>query len=471
MFTNQHTIKQEGSISGIGLHTGNKCVLTFKPAPVGHGIRFVRTDLGNRPEIPALICNVTSVNRGTTLSAGKADVHTVEHVLSAIAGLQIDNICVELTSDEPPVMDGSAMPFAELLAKLGVVDQGEPRRFLEIDDTISYHDENLAIDLVVVPSDNFRVTYMIDYQNASPLGTQYTSLYDLNREFVSDFAPSRTFCFLSEIEKLFSNGLIRGGRTNNALVFVDADMSQGEIDNLCRKLGIDETIRISEIGLLGDTELRFPNEPVRHKVVDLIGDLALLGAPVKGHVLAARAGHAANVELVKMLDKELQRRQLQKKYQFSPVDKFIFDINAIERILPHRYPFLLVDRILELVPGEQVTGIKNVTINEPYFQGHFPGHPIMPGVLVVEAMGQAGGVLLLNTAANPDEKLVFFTGLDKVKFRRPVHPGDQLHLRVEMIFFRRGICRMKGTAYVGDQLAAEAEMQAVVVDRKQEGMG
>ncbi len=469
MFINQRTIGRKGSISGIGLHTGNECKATFTPAPVGYGIKFVRMDLEGSPEIPARINNVVDVQRGTTIGVDKLQVHTVEHVLAAIAGLQIDNIRVELTGDEPPMLDGSALPFVELLRGLGFVDQGEPRAIFEIDDTIIYHQEEQGVDLVVVPSDRFRVTYMIDYQEGSPLGTQYTSLYDLEREFEPDFAPARTFCFLSDVEKLFAAGLIRGGRLDNALVFIDREMDQGKMDRLCRLLGIEEKVTVSSMGILGDMQLRFPNEPVRHKVVDLIGDLALLGVPIKGHVLAARGGHAANVELVKMLDKELQRRQLQKRYQLSPTDKFVFDISAIQRILPHRYPFLMVDRILELVPGERVLGIKNVSIDEPFFAGHFPEHPIMPGVLVVEAMGQVGGVLLLNTEANPDEKLVYFTGLDKVKFRRPVRPGDQLRIEIKLIFYRRGICRMKGAAYVGEQLAAEAEMQAVVVDREQGG--
>ena len=464
MFTNQHTIKSEGTLSGTGLHTGNECRMTFIPAPVGYGIKFVRKDLKGNPEIPAHIDNVVEVNRGTTIGCGKVMVHTVEHVLAAIGGLQIDNIRVELTADEPPVLDGSALQYAELLLELDFIDQGEPRRFFESDDTITYHDEEKAIDLVLVPSDNFRVTYMIDYQNPA-LGTQYTSLYDLKREFVRDFAAARTFCFLSEIQQLYSAGLIRGGRIESAVVFIDEQMTKEEIDELRKRLSIDEVIEVSDKGMIGGVELRYPNEPVRHKVVDLVGDLALLGMQIKGHILAARAGHAAHVELVKMLHKEVKRRQLKERYQTTPTVKFVFDINAIQRILPHRYPFLLVDRILELAPGEWVTGIKNVTINEPFFEGHFPDHPIMPGVLVVEAMGQVGGVLLLNTEANPDEKLVYFTGLDKVKFRRPVHPGDQLHIRVEMLYYRRGICRMKGKAFVGDQLAAEAEMQAVVIER------
>jgi UDP-3-O-[3-hydroxymyristoyl] N-acetylglucosamine deacetylase/3-hydroxyacyl-[acyl-carrier-protein] dehydratase len=305
---------------------------------------------------------------------------------------------------------------------------------------------------------------MIDYQHPA-LGTQYTSMYDLEEEFARDFASARTFCLFSELQTLINAGLIKGGRIENALVILDKELDPVEVEQLKRAFKISEDIKFSPDGILGEKHVRYPNEPVRHKVVDLIGDLALLGIPIKGHVLAARAGHGAHVELVKKLNKELQKKQLQQKYQVGTTDRYVFDVDAIQRILPHRYPFLLVDRILELVPNEWVTGIKNVTANEPFFDGQFPDHPIMPGVLVIEAMGQAGGVLLLNTAAQPGEKLVYFTGLDKVKFRKPVRPGDQLFLRVEMVFFRRGVCKMKGRAFVEDQLAAEAEMQAIIVDK------
>ncbi|MBM3325507.1 MAG: bifunctional UDP-3-O-[3-hydroxymyristoyl] N-acetylglucosamine deacetylase/3-hydroxyacyl-ACP dehydratase [Calditrichaeota bacterium] len=463
---NQRTLKTSGALSGVGLHTGNECKLTFVPAPADYGFKFVRADLPGSPEIPALLENVVDVKRGTTIALNGVQVHTVEHCLSAMAGLGLNNVRVELTADEPPVLDGSAAPFVQLLHKCGLEEQTESCNVLEIDDVITFRDEAKGIDIVVVPSDRFRVTYMIDYQNPA-LGTQYTSLYDLEREYIKEFASARTFAFLSEIKMLFDAGLIRGGRIENAMVIADVDLTQQELDGLKRLLGITDEVKVSPKGIIGEKMVRFPNEPVRHKVVDLIGDLALLGMPVKAHVLCARAGHPSHVELVKLFKKEAAKKALQQKYSTGgkSADKAVFDVSAIQRILPHRYPFLLVDRIIELVPNERVTAIKNVTVNEPFFQGHFPERPIMPGVLLVEALGQAGGVLLLNTAAEPNKKLVYFTGLEGVRFRKLVVPGDQLILKVEMVFYKRNICRMKGQAFVDGQLAAEAEMQAVVVNR------
>jgi UDP-3-O-[3-hydroxymyristoyl] N-acetylglucosamine deacetylase/3-hydroxyacyl-[acyl-carrier-protein] dehydratase len=464
MLENQCTISKPITISGVGLHKGNQVQMTFVPSFPNTGIRFIRKDLKDSPEIPALIDHVVDLSRGTSLGIGDAIVHTVEHVLSAVYGLGIDNLIIELTANEPPVMDGSAKPFVDALLESELVESDVPKEYVEVEKTLTYHDEEKQIDIVTVPSSDFRITYMVDYKNPA-LGTQYTSMYSLKEEYISEFASARTFCFLSEVEVLKEQGLIKGGNLDNAVVIVDRQIEPSEFDRLKTLFNIKHTkIRLGK-GILDDRKLRFPNEPVRHKVLDLIGDLALLGMPIKGHVLAARAGHAAHVELVRMLRKMYLKHQITKKYQKGTTEGFVFDIRAIEKILPHRFPFLLVDRIMELVPAEKVVAIKNVTINEPFFQGHFPNHAIMPGVLIIEAMGQSGGVLLLNTVDNPEDKVVYFTGLDKVKFRKPVLPGDQIRFTVEMVFFRRGICRMKGEAHVDGNLVAEAEMQAVIVDR------
>lgn len=464
MYENQRTISKSVTIEGVGLHKGNPVKMTFLPADPDTGIRFVRKDLKDSPEIPADINHVVDISRGTVLGVGDVIVHTVEHVLAAIYGLGIDNLIIELTANEPPVMDGSAKLFVDALMESHPIDQEAPKEYLQVEKTLIYHNEEQAIDLVIVPSDEFRITYMVDYQNPA-LGTQYTSMYSMEEEFVNEFASSRTFCFLSEVEVLKEQGLIQGGNLDNAIVIVDRDVESSEFDRLKELFGLSHSeVRLGK-GILDDRMLRFRNEPVRHKVVDLIGDLALLGMPLKGHVLAARAGHAAHVELVRMLRKVYEKKQITKKYQKGTAEGFVFDSRAIQEILPHRYPLLLVDRIIDLIPAEKVVAIKNVTINEPFFQGHFPGHPIMPGVLIIEAMGQSGGVLLLNSVENPEDKVVYFTGLDNVKFRKPVMPGDQIRFTVEMLMFRRGICKMKGMAHVDGSLAAEADMQAVIVDR------
>jgi UDP-3-O-[3-hydroxymyristoyl] N-acetylglucosamine deacetylase / 3-hydroxyacyl-[acyl-carrier-protein] dehydratase len=465
MLKQQRTIRNTASISGIGLHTGNSSTITFKPAPVNSGIIFKRIDLENSPEILADIDHVVDISRGTTIGQNGVIIHTVEHVLAAIAGLEIDNILVELNANEPPVCDGSAMPFAQLLKQAEFVEQDYPKDYLIIEQTMTYSEPKRGIDIVVVPSDIFRITFMVDYRNPA-LGTQYTSLYSLEDEFLTEYASSRTFCFLSEVEQLKEQGLIKGGNVDNAIVIIDRNIDASEFDRLKKMFKIPEKTVIGENGILDGKELRYHNEPVRHKALDLIGDLALLGVPIIGNVMAARSGHAANIELVKMLRKQIKKNRIRLKFQGAPARSGVFlDINAIEKILPHRYPFLLVDKIIDLMPLERVIGIKNVTANEPFFVGHFPGAPIMPGVLIVEAMAQVGGVLLLNAEMNPQEKLVYFTNIDKVKFRKPVLPGDQLRFELEMIKYRRSICKMAGKAFVDDNLVCEAELMAAVVDR------
>ncbi|HDQ44584.1 MAG TPA: bifunctional UDP-3-O-[3-hydroxymyristoyl] N-acetylglucosamine deacetylase/3-hydroxyacyl-ACP dehydratase [bacterium] len=465
MIANQRTIQNEASLAGTGLHTGNKTRVTFKPAEPNTGIRFRRTDIENCPEIPADIEHVIDNFRDTTLGIGNIHIRQVEHVLAAVYGLEIDNILVEIDSNEPPVGDGSAMPFVEVLQQAGIQEQDAPRDYIEIQETIAYSDPEKGIDMVVFPSDEFRITFMVDYRNPA-LGTQYTSMYSLTDEFVTEFASARTFCFLDEVEALYDKGLIQGGNLENAVVIVDRQLSQDELQKLADKFGIKQEVALGSNGILGGKQLRYTNEPVRHKTLDLIGDLALLGAPIKAHVMAARSGHATHVELVKKIRQIYKAKKLTRKYQTIPAKKgVLLDCNAINRILPHRYPFLLVDKIIDVVPTERVVGVKNVTQNEPFFPGHFPGHPIMPGVLIVEAMAQTGAVLMLETVQNPETKVAYFMAIDNVKFRKPVVPGDQLIMEVEMIRFRPTSCKMMGHAYVDGDLVCQAELMAVIMDK------
>ncbi|NIM98965.1 MAG: bifunctional UDP-3-O-[3-hydroxymyristoyl] N-acetylglucosamine deacetylase/3-hydroxyacyl-ACP dehydratase [candidate division Zixibacteria bacterium] len=460
----QRTIRKRASLSGTGLHTGNQTSITFRPASISHGIVLVRTDLSDSPEIPADIDHVIDITRGTTLQKGDAKVCTVEHVLAALAGLELDNLRVELDSSEPPVGDGSASPFVEAILKAGIKEQDSPKNYLEIETPLFYSEKDKGIDLVVVPSDDLRITFMVDYRNPA-LGTQYTSLVSLEKEFVEEFAPARTFCFFHELEELYKEGLAKGGSVHNALVICDENNCESKIEKLKQLYGVEEKIFVGKTGILNDVPLRFPNEPCRHKAIDLLGDLYLLGVPLKGHVLAARSGHAANVALVKKLREQYEKKQITTRYQTKTSGDYLLDINAILKIMPHRYPFLLVDRVVDIQPRKRVVAIKNVTMNEPFFSGHFPGHPIMPGVLIVEAMAQAGGILLLNTVDDPENKLVYFMGIDGVRFRKPVLPGDQIRFELDMVMFRRGTCKMQGKAFVEGDLVTEASLMATIVDK------
>jgi UDP-3-O-[3-hydroxymyristoyl] N-acetylglucosamine deacetylase / 3-hydroxyacyl-[acyl-carrier-protein] dehydratase len=461
----QRTIKKPASYSGTGLHTGNQTTVTFKPAGIGQGIVFVRGDLESQPRIPAVIENVVDITRGTSIGKGNVKICTVEHVLAALAGLELDNIIVELDSNEPPVGDGSCLPFVEVLLKAGIIEQEQVKSYIEVDTPLFYSEKERGVDIVVLPSDELRMTFMIDYKNPA-LGTQYTSLVSLEEEFIKEFAPARTFCFLSEVEVLREQGIIKGGAPDNAVVIVDRQIDKKELSRLKKLFDLKENMFVGKSGILNDIKLRFPNEPCRHKTIDLLGDLYLLGAPLKAHVLAARSGHAANAELIKKIKREHEKRKITQKYQKEHKGDFLLDINAILKIMPHRYPFLLIDRIIDLEPNKKVVAIKNVSINEPFFSGHFPGNPIMPGVLIVEGMAQAGGFLLLHTLENPQKSVVYFMGIDEVRFRKPVIPGDQLRFEMEMLFFRRGTCRIQGKAFVEHDLVAEATLMATITDQQ-----
>lgn len=465
MLVHQRTIKKPVSITGVGIHTGVTTKITFKPAPQNYGIRFRRTDVGGSPEIPADVDHVVDLARGTTLGIGDVRVHTTEHVLAAIVGLQIDNLIIEIDNIELPIIDGSAKPFVDMILEAGIEEQEAPKDYLIIDQTIRYQNEEKGVDIVALPTDDFRVTVMIDYNNPA-LGSQHTGLFNLEKEFVSEFASARTFCFLHELEMLYDRGLIKGGNLDNAIVIVDRELSNEELQNITHKIGIDHSVILGSTKVLNDNKLHYRNEPARHKLIDLMGDLALIGAPLKAQILAARPGHASNIEFARRVRKLYQQKKIVRKYQHEKKEGVVFDVNAIQRILPHRYPFLLVDKIIDFQMDERVVGIKNVSINEPFFEGHFPGQPIMPGVLIVEALAQTGGILLLNGTENPGNKLVFFMAINNVKFRKPVVPGDQLILDVEMMSRRSKIIQIRGKAYVDGTLVAEGEFTAAVVDRQ-----
>ena len=462
---NQRTIAKETSCVGTGLHTGVESKITFKPAPEDFGIRFKRMDVDGCPEIKADIDHVVDISRGTTIEENGVRIHTVEHALASCVGIGLDNVLIELSEKEPPVMDGSAIDFVEALLKAGVVKQNAPKNYLHIDEAVGYTDPARGVDIHIMPSDQFRVTFMLDYDYKS-LGTQFTTMDEVEKNFASEIAPARTFCFLSEIEHLKEEGLIKGGNIDNAVVIVDKKIDEKEAQKLSELFGIEKEISLGSNGTLGGTEFRFDNEPVRHKALDLIGDLALLGMPIQGHVIASKSGHAANVELVKEIKKVYKTKINRQRYPAKVNPQAMFDINSIIRLLPHRYPFVLVDRIVDITPGEKLTAYKNVSINEPFFQGHFPNQPVMPGVLVLEAMCQAGCFLVLNSVNNPMEKNMFFSSLSDSRFRHPIIPGDQLRLEMVLEKFRLGTALLVGKAFVEDKLVAEGKLKATVVDRQ-----
>jgi UDP-3-O-[3-hydroxymyristoyl] N-acetylglucosamine deacetylase/3-hydroxyacyl-[acyl-carrier-protein] dehydratase len=459
----QHTIRKSASFTGIGLHTGASAEVTLKPAPENHGIVFVRSDIENAPEIAADIDNVVDLSRGTAVGKNGVSVHSAEHCMSALAGLQIDNCRVEVNAPELPLMDGSAMPYVDLIQKVGIEEQNAEREYITIDEPIVYTKGDIALG--VLPSQSFCVTVMIDYKHPA-LGAQHTTLFRID-DYVKEFAPARTFCFLSEIEKLREQGLIKGGSLDSAMVVQDVELTEDHIEYIRTLFNETRPIARGANGFLNNVPLRYPNELCRHKVVDLIGDLYLLGKPLLGHIQAARTGHAANIELAKMVRTYVNNQK--KRMDGSRVSW-----QEIMELLPHRYPFLLIDKIVRIEPGKSVTAIKNVSFNEPFFQGHFPGNPVMPGVLQIEAMAQAGGIMELYARKLRDdtrsrEQTILFLGIDNVRFRGIVRPGDCLRIEIEMKQNRRDTIKFKGECYVDNKLVCEAELLAMLTSKKAKG--
>lgn len=459
----QRTIKRPVSVSGVGLHTGATVTITLLPAPVNHGVKFQRIDLEKQPLIAADISRVVSTQRGTTLRSGSAQVSTIEHALSAFAGMGIDNILVKLDGPELPILDGSAAQYVRMIRESGVEEQSEDREYFEVEEPIFYHDPESGSELLALPAEHFEVTTLIDF-NSPVLGQQYASLKDL-QQYETEIAPSRTFVFLHELEFLFDQNLIRGGDLKNAIVIVDQPVEQEKLDHLARKLN-KPSVKVESEGILNTTKLHFKNEPARHKLLDVIGDISLLGRPIKGKILATKPGHKSNVEFTKILKKRYQeQRKLKGKPKYDPDQTPIFDTARIEEWLPHRYPFLLIDKIIEL-SDTHVVGVKNVTFNESFFQGHFPNNPVMPGVLQIEAMAQTGGILALSLVGNHGQWDTYFLKIDNAKFKEKVVPGDTLLFKLELQApIRRGICQMQGTAYVGNKIVSEAELTAQLVKR------
>jgi UDP-3-O-[3-hydroxymyristoyl] N-acetylglucosamine deacetylase/3-hydroxyacyl-[acyl-carrier-protein] dehydratase len=463
MSDKQRTLKKPVSITGVGLHTGNPVTLTVKPAPVDFGIKFLRVDLNNGIQVPALVDYVVDTLRGTSIAFEGVRIDTVEHVLAALTGLKIDNALIELNAPETPILDGSAGIYVQELETAGIIEQNATRSYYELSSVISYTDPEKNIEIIAIPDETFRVSVMIDFET-QVLATQNAVLNNIE-EFCKEIAPCRTFAFLHELEYLLNNNLIKGGDLSNAIVFVSQVVPQERLDRMSALFN-KPRLEVRSEGILNNLELKFPNEPARHKLLDVVGDLALLGKPLKAHVIARRPGHFANVQFARRVRQHYRKEQkTEVLHNFDPLKPPLYDINEIKRILPHRFPFLLIDRILEM-GNDYVVGLKNVTFNEPFFAGHFPEEPVMPGVLLIEAMAQTGGMFSLANVEDPENYETLFLKIEQVKFRHKVVPGDTVIFHnVLNVPVRRGLISMTGHAYVGQKVVMEARMIAQVTHK------
>lgn len=455
----QHTIKEEVTISGAGIHTGQSVTMTLKPADPNTGIVFKRVDLEGQPTVKADVDNVIATNRSTTIEDNGARIGTIEHLLASLVGVQVDNVLIEINGEEVPILDGSAQPFVAALKKVGTEKQDAEKVYYSITENITLFDEEKKVEMIALPSRSYRINTLIDF-NSPVLGTQHIALNHIS-DFENEIASSRTFCFFREIEFLVANNLIKGGDINNAIVVVDEPVTQEEISRIARAFNKNDLHVDGSI--LNNIQLRFPDEPVRHKLLDMVGDLALVGYPFNAHIIANRPGHSTNIKFAKKIKDHIKANLANNEVpKYDPSQPPIMDIQKIENTLPHRYPFLMVDKVVEM-SDKHIVAIKNVTYNEPFFQGHFPGNCVMPGVLMVEALAQTGGLLVIPRDSE-DKYDTYFLKIENFKFKQKVVPGDTLILKMEILHpVRRGISTMKGSVYVGDKIVAEGILVAQIV--------